>query len=120
MQFLIRPAVDCGRKYAFPAAWVAVFATGVALGEPLPSVDVAPYLSFAPVGKAGAVSPDFPEFVAMNAEPASLTFLPPPANDPDDTFHHSFDPSMGHGRFAAPGNALRRQVQLRPVSPRSA
>jgi Bax protein len=120
MQVLIRPALDCGRKYAFPAAWVAVFATGVALGEPLPSIDVAPYLSFAPVGKANAAAPDFPEFVAMNAEPASLTFLPPPANDPDDTFHHSFDPSMGHGRFAAPGNALRRQVQLRPVSPRSA
>ena len=30
------------------------------------------------------------------------------------------DPSMGHGRFAAPGNALRRQVQLRAVSPRTA
>jgi len=119
MQFLIRPAVDCGRKYAFPAAWVAVFASGVALGEPLPSIDVAPYLSFAPAGKPSAISPDFPEFVAMNAEPASLTFLPPPANEPDDTFHRSIDPSMGHGRFAAPGNAIRR-VQLRPVSPRSA
>ena len=67
MQFLIRPAVDCGRKYAFPAAWVAVFASGVALGEPLPSIDVAPYLSFAPAGKPSAISPDFPEFVVMNA-----------------------------------------------------
>jgi|FEC22Drversion2_1045045.scaffolds.fasta_scaffold01185_6 Bax protein len=120
MQFLIRPAVDCGRKYAFPTAWAAVFATGVALSEPLPSVDVAPYLSFAPIGKANAAAPEFSGFVAMNAEPASLSFLPPPANEPDDTYHRSFDGSMGHGRFAAPGNAIRRQVQLRPVSPRTA
>jgi Bax protein len=27
---------------------------------------------------------------------------------------------MGHGRFAAPGNAVRRQVQLRQISPRTA
>ena len=28
--------------------------------------------------------------------------------------------SLGHGRFAAPGNAIRRQVQLRQISPRTA
>ena len=26
----------------------------------------------------------------------------------------------GHGRFAAPGNAVRRQVQLRAINPRTA
>jgi Bax protein len=115
----IRPAIDCGRQYAFPVVWAAVFATGVGLSEPLPSFDAAPYLSFAPIGKAQASSPDEVTLVAMNAEPQALTFLPPPANVPDDTFHRStFE--MGHGRFAAPGNSLRRQVQLRAVSPRTA
>ena len=46
MKSLVRPAVERGRQYAFPAVWVAVFATGVGLSEPLPSLDVAPYLSF--------------------------------------------------------------------------
>jgi uncharacterized FlgJ-related protein len=117
----IRPAIDRGRQYAFPAVWAAVFASGVGLSEPLPSFDAAPYLSFAPIGKTQAASPDEATLVALDAEPQALNFLPPPANEPDDIFHRSiFDPSMGHGRFAAPGNALRRQVQLRPVSPRTA
>ena len=50
MKSSVWPAVERGRQYAFPAVWVAVFATGVGLSEPLPSLDVAPYLSFAPVG----------------------------------------------------------------------
>jgi len=112
----IRPAVDRGRQYAFPAVWAAMFATGVGLSEPLPSFDVAPYLSFAAIGNARAASPE----VAMDAEPQSLNFLPPPA-EPDDTFHRAtVEAFMGHGRFAAPGNALRRQVQLRSISPRTA
>ena len=44
MKSSVWPAVERGRQYAFPAVWVAVFATGVGLSEPLPSVDVAPYL----------------------------------------------------------------------------
>ena len=117
MQSSIRPAVMRGRRYAFPAAWAAVFATGVGLSEPLPSFDVAPYLSFS----AKAQSAPQPAFLAMDAEPASLTFLRPPATEPDDTHHRSVvDSLMGHGRFAAPGNAVRRQVQLRPISPRTA
>ena len=95
--------------------------TGIGLSEPLPSFDAAPYLSFAPIGKAQASAPDEVTLVAMNAEPQALTFLPPPASEPDDTFHRStFDASMGHGRCAAPSNALRRQVLLRAVSPRTA
>ena len=39
-------------------------------------------------------------------------------SEPDDILIVSMrDPSMGHGRFAAPGNALRRQVQLRADQP---
>ena len=56
MQLSIWPAVERGRQYAFPAVWVAVFATGVGLSEPLPSLDVAPYLSFAPIGPANGIS----------------------------------------------------------------
>jgi Bax protein len=119
MHCSIRPAINRGRQYAFPAVWAAVFATGIGLSEPLPSFDAAPYLSFAPIGKAQASSPDEVTAAAMDPEPLSLTFLPPPANDPDDTFRATLDPSMGHGRFAAPGNAMRR-VQLRAVSPRTA
>jgi Bax protein len=121
MQCSIRPAINRGRQYAFPVVWAAVFATGVGLSEPLPTFDAAPFLSFAPIGKAQASSPHEVTPVAMDAEPQALTFLPPPANEPDDVFHRStFDASMGHGRFAAPSNALRRQVQLRAVSPRTA
>ncbi len=116
----IQPAINRGRQYAFPVVWAAVLATGVGLSEPLPSFDAAPYLSFAPIGKAHASSPGEATLSAMDSEPQALTFLPPPANDPDDVHRTIVDPSMGHGRFAAPGNALRRQVQLRAVSPRTA
>ena len=121
MQSSIWPAVERGRHYAFPAVWAAVFATGVGLSEPLPSLDVAPYLSFAPIGVANAASLEQPAFLALNAEPDSLTFVRHDASEPDDIFHHPLrEPSWGHGRFAAPGNAMRRQVQLRQISPRTA
>jgi len=121
MHCSIRPVIDRGRQYAFPAVWAAVLATGVGLSEPLPAFDAAPYLSFAPIGKVPVTLPDEAMLVALDAEPQALNFLPPPVNVPDDTFHYStLDLSMGHGRFAAPGNALRRQVQLRAVSPRTA
>ena len=65
----IRPAIDRGRQYAFPVVWAAVFATGVGLSEPLPSFDAAPYLSFVPIGKAQASSPDEVTMAAMDPEP---------------------------------------------------
>jgi Bax protein len=119
MHCSIRPAIDRGRQYAFPVVWAAVFATGVGMSEPLPSFDAAPYLSFAPIGKAHAASPDEATLAALDAEPQALTFLPPPADEPDDVHRAMIDSSMGHGRFAAPANALRR-VQFRAVSPRTA
>ncbi len=61
-----------------------------------------PLFSFAPIGKAQASSPDEVMLAAMDAEPQALTFLPPPANEPDDIHRSIIDPSMGHGRFAAP------------------
>lgn len=121
MKLLIRPAVERGRRYAFPAAWAAMVATGVGLSEPLPTVDVAPYLSFAAIGAASAASPDQPAFLAMDAQPAALTFVRHDVVEADDWPHFTTrEITLGHGRFAAPGNAVRRQVQLRPISPRTA
>jgi Bax protein len=121
MQWSIWPAVERGRRYAFPAVWAAIFSTGVGLSEPLPSIDLAPFLSFAPIGSANAQSPEPPAFLALDAQPQGLTFLSPGLSEPDDTFQRPTpDLAMSHGRFAAPRNALRRQVHLRQISPRTA
>lgn len=121
MKLSVRPAVERGRRYAFPAAWAAMIATGVGLSEPLPTVDVAPYLSFAAIGTASAASPEQPAFLAMDAQPAALTFVRHDTNETDDWPHFTArEITFGHGRFAAPGNAVRRQVQLRSISPRTA
>ncbi len=126
MQSTIWPAVERGRRYAFPVVWAAVLATGVGLGEPLPSLDIESYLFFAPVGTANAASPEEPAFLAMNPEPEALTFVRHDfarhdGNELEDFYHRSpHETTGGHGRFAAPGNAIRRQVQLRPINPRTA
>ncbi len=121
MQLFFRPVVERGRRYAFPAAWLAMIATAVGVSEPLPSVDATPYLSFAAIGAANATSTEHPTFPAMDAEPAGLTFVRHEPSESDDWPHLATrETTLGHGRFAAPGNAVRRQVQLRPISPRSA
>ena len=120
MQLTLRPAIERGRNYAFPAAWAAVLATGVVLYKPLPSVDAAPYLSFG-VGSAEAREVDPASLFVLEAEPAALTFVRHELSEPDDVAHRSVRDSSGsHGRFAAPGNAVRRQVQVRAISPRTA
>ena len=121
MQLFLRPVVERGRRYAFPAAWLAIVASGVGLSEPLPNVDAAPYLSFAAIGAASAASSDQPVFLALDDKPAALTFVRHEPGEPEDWPHFATrEASLGHGRFAAPGNAVRRQVHLRPVSPRTA
>ena len=122
MQLFLRPAVQRGRKYAFPVAWAAMFTAGVGFYEPLPSIDVAPYLSFVTAGSAHAQTVAQPAFLSMNAEPAALTFVRHEVSEPDDVVQRSTrEPAAGgHGRFAAPGNAVRRQVQIRQLSPRTA
>jgi len=121
MNLSVRPAVERGRRYAFPAVWAAIVAAGVGLSEPLPTIDVAPYLSFTAIGTASATSPEQPAFLALDAQPAGLTFVRHDAHETDDWPHFTTrEITLGHGRFAAPGNAVRRQVQLRPISPRTA
>ncbi|TAJ86000.1 MAG: hypothetical protein EPO50_14680 [Reyranella sp.] len=130
MRLSIRPAMQSGRKYAFPAAWAAMFTAGVGFHEPAPSIDVASYLSFVTVGSAQAQTQMLgePVFLAVNADPAALIFVRHEMAEVADTPRTSRDSanasvngsSGGHGRFAAPGNAVRRQVQVRAISPRSA
>lgn len=117
MRSLILPAVGRGRPYAFPVVWATLFATGVALAEPRPSTDVEAYFSFAPFG-SGVDQTDLPP---LNDVPESLVFVRQPASEPDDMSHRQIaEAFLGHGRFAAPGNALRRKVQFRPFNPRTA
>ena len=113
-------AVERGRLYAFPAVWTAVLLTGVGLHKSVPSVDAASFLAFnaderlaVPTVRAG--------FAVMDADPVSLTFVRHDVSEPDEAIQSSArDASGGHGRFAAPGNAVRRQVELRAISPRTA
>lgn len=119
MQSSVWPVIERGRFYAFPAVWIAVFAAGVGLREQLPSVDPS-LLSFKgnDRGSAAAVPPSF---LALNPYPSALTFV---VNDASETAQPSQPGARDmlgiHGRFAAPANAVRRQVQLRPINPRTA
>jgi Bax protein len=97
---------------------VAVLATGVTLRQPVPSVDVSTFLTFNTRGHSHESEIRVPP---MHADTAALIFVRHDLFDPDE--HNQFanrDFGGGHGRFAAPGNALRRQVQLRSINPRTA
>ncbi len=110
MQLTLRPAIKRGRNYAFPAAWAADAGDGRRFSsEPLPSVDAAPYLSFAPIGKCpGRVTPDQPPSSFMDAEPVALTFVRHEFSEPDDVAYRSTRESSG-GPWP-----LRRARQCRP------
>jgi Bax protein len=115
MRFLIQPALDRGRLYAFPAAWMALLLGGAGFHQPLQTVDPASLLSFKPAAKQIA---QLPEFVSpMNADTSALVFV----RQDDSNSSNVRELAGGHGRFAAPGNAVRRQqVQSRAISPRTA
>ncbi|MFI4999287.1 MAG: glucosaminidase domain-containing protein [Reyranellales bacterium] len=94
--------------------------TGVGLRQPVPSVDVTSFLAFNVGDRSSAIAASL-GFPAMNAAPAALTFVRHDAAEPDEMSLVGLRDTLGaHGRFAAPGNAVRRQVQLRPISPRTA
>jgi Bax protein len=119
MRFSVRPVLDCGRQYAFPVVWTAVFATGVGLHRPLPELDTGTLLSFNVIPSAAAqprltVPAINPEpviaFVRHDIEPEEVV-----ASSPRDR-----DSAGSHGRFAAPANAVRRQVQVKAINPKTA
>jgi Bax protein len=116
MSSFFRSASDRGRVLAFPAVWAAVFAAGVGAREPLPADDASSFLSFNTGGaQAATATPSM--FFALAAQPPSLTFVRHDV-EPDEA-PGAREASGSHGRFAAPGNAVRRQVQLRAINPRT-
>src|SRR5215218_8257974 len=106
MRLSVRPVLECGRQYAFPVVWTAVLATGIGLQRPLPDLDTSLLLSFNVISPAAAeplltvVRHDIEPDEAMTSSPR--------------------DVAGSHGRFAAPANAVRRQVQVRAINPRTA
>jgi Bax protein len=118
MRLSLQPAIKGGRQYAFPFAWLAVFAAGVGLRQPVPVIDASSLLGFSSLGPVSAAAAAIPP---MNADTAALIFVRHDLIEADDPSHYNArDIAGGHGRFAAPGNAVRRQVQLRAISPRTA
>jgi Bax protein len=119
MQLAVWPALRSGRDYSFAIVWGGVLAGGLALSEPLPSFEVAPYLSFAP--PVSAAAPKLSALPELDAAAEALVFVRHEMSELEDTFHRSTrEQAWAHGRFAAPGNAVRRQVQLRTINPRTA
>ncbi|MBS0548963.1 MAG: glucosaminidase domain-containing protein [Proteobacteria bacterium] len=89
---------------------------------PLPAIDATALLNFNPLGQLASSLPDF--LPPMNADTAALIFVRHDLETPDEqaaAFNVNVrDIAGGHGRFAAPGNAVRRQVQSRAINPRTA
>ncbi len=107
------------RHYAFPAVWLAVLATGVSLTHPMPQADAMALVS----ARVGApIDPtEPPSFLSSTPFPRTLAFVAPAPAEPEQIVQvTSHDFMGGHGRFAAPGNAVRRQVRLRAINPRTA
>ena len=117
------PAFERGRQYAFPVVWTAMFAAGVGMSDPVRSLDIATVLSVAGIGTAQAhnveAAAPFARVEFDGRDDALRAALPEPS--PED---HNELPSvaagMAHGRFAAPGNAVRRHVQVKAINPRTA
>jgi Bax protein len=117
MSLSVRPVLERGRLYAFPVVWTAVLATGIGLQRPLPDFDASLLLSFDVIAPAAAESRL--TVAAVNPEPL-LTFVRHDV-EPDEAMPASpRDVAGSHGRFAAPANAVRRQVQVRAINPRTA
>jgi Bax protein len=107
------------RSYAFPVVWLAVLATGTALYRPSPAMDASASLS-AKIGLPPA-APDTPAFLSRTPYAQEIAFVSHDATEAESVaLVTTRDFLGGHGRFAAPGNAVRRQVQLRAINPRTA
>src|SRR5579864_9227269 len=86
--------------YGFPVVWAAVFAAGIGLHQPLPSLD--------PSGRVAEAFPSLrsPAFLATGPYPGALAFVRHDVGPTEDLSQAgAHDVSGGHGRFAAPGNA---------------
>jgi Bax protein len=117
----IRPAFNRARLYAFPAVWAAVLITGIGLREPVQAIDLSTQLTFINIPDSPVTLKTPRAFLAMDADPALLAFVSHDISEPEAPTPITTRDFIGaHGRFAAPGNALRRQVELRAINPRTA
>ena len=121
MPLPIWPAIDRGKFYVFPAVWVAVLTAGVAIHQPVSPVDATTFLSFNTQGYTPGEETQ-PPVPPMHADTAALIFVQRDLLSPEEQNSHAARDFSGggHGRFAAPGNAVRRQVQFKPINPRTA
>jgi Bax protein len=122
MPISIQPALERGRQYAFPAVLAAVFAAGVGLREPLPAIDLSSHFqfSFIAVSDRPVALATPPAFLAMAADPSALSFVSHEIGDADEIARRKpREFAGGHGRFAAPGNALRRQIHVQAIDPKT-
>lgn len=117
MRLSVRPVLERGRQYAFPVVWTAVLATGVGLQRPHADIDASLLLSFNVVAPAAAEP--LSSMASVEPEP-TLTFVRHDI-EPDEAMPASpRDIAGSHGRFAAPANAVRRQIQVKAINPRTA
>lgn len=117
MRLSIRPVLERGRQYAFPAVWTAVLAAGVGLQRPQPDLDVSLLLSFNVIAPAAAEP--LSSVASVDPEPV-LTFVRHDIEPDEATPASPRDVAGSHGRFAAPANAVRRQIQVKAINPRTA
>ena len=115
MRLLVRSVLEGGRLYAFPMVWAAVLAGGVGLYQPLPQIDPSQLLAFNVIPPAAAE----PRLAFPAPKPDPLMSFVHFDIEPEDTLP-SNAVAGGHGRFAAPGNAVRRQIQVRAINPKTA
>ena len=107
------------RSYAFPVVWLAVLATGTALYRPASVMDATASLS-AKIGRP-AVTAELPVFLSKTPYAQQIAFVSHDPGEPEGVaLVTTRDFLGGHGRFAAPGNAVRRQVRLTAINPRTA
>ena len=112
MGFSARPAIEAGRTYAFPVVWSAVLVAGIGLQRPLPELNAGQLLAFNVIPPAAAESRPV---VAVSAPDPMLTFVRHEIELEEALPVSAREIAGGHGRFAAPGNAVRRQIQVRNV-----
>jgi Bax protein len=116
MQVWARTLLDGGRRFAFPVAWTAVLAAGIGLQRPAPESGAAPLLAFNVIPPAAA---ETPAPVAKAPDPL-LTFVRHDVEPEEAIPVSAREITGGHGRFAAPGNAVRRQILVKAINPRTA
>jgi len=113
----VRPAIEAGRTYAFPIVWSAVLLAGIGLQRPLPEVNAGQLLAFNVIPPAAA---ETRTAVAASTPDPMLTFVRHDIEVEEAVPVSAREIAGGHGRFAAPGNAVRRQIQVRAINPKTA